>query len=180
MTKPHSPWPRTITVAITGASGVQYGLRLVECLIAAGHRVYLLVSQAGQIVMQMEAGLDAPARPREAEVFFTKHFHALPGQIRVFGRQEWTAPVASGSNPPEAMVVCPCTTGTLAKIAGGLSTDLIDRAADVALKEGRKLILVIRENTLLRPPLGEHAAAGPRRGRHHARQSGLLLQPDPD
>ncbi|HYN79515.1 MAG TPA: flavin prenyltransferase UbiX [Lamprocystis sp. (in: g-proteobacteria)] len=148
MTEPHNSWPRTITVAITGASGVQYGLRLVDCLVQAGHRVYLLISQAGQIVMQMEAGLDAPARPREAEVFFTGYFHALPGQLRVFGRQEWTAPVASGSNPPEAMVVCPCTTGTLAKIAGGISTDLIDRAADVTLKEGRKLILVVRETPL--------------------------------
>jgi 4-hydroxy-3-polyprenylbenzoate decarboxylase len=138
-------WPQTITVAITGASGVQYGLRLVEALVRTGHRVYLLVSQAGQVVMQMEAGLNAPARPKEAEAFFIHHFQAQPGQLRVFGRQEWTAPVASGSNPPDAMVVCPCTTGTLAKIAAGFSTDLIDRAADVTLKEGRKLILVVRE-----------------------------------
>ena len=111
----------------------------------AGDRVYLLISQAGQVVLKMEAGLDAPARRDEAEVFFTEYFDAQPGQIRVFGRQEWTAPVASGSNPPEAMVVCPCTTGTLARIAAGLSTDLIDRAADVTSKEGRKLILVVRE-----------------------------------
>ncbi len=138
-------WPKTITVAITGASGVQYGLRLVDCLVRAGQRVYLLVSQAGQVVMQMEAGLHAPSRPREAEVFFRERFQAQPDQLRVFGRQEWTAPVASGSNPPDAMVVCPCTTGTLAKIAAGFSTDLIDRAADVTMKEGRKLILVVRE-----------------------------------
>ncbi|WP_295384566.1 flavin prenyltransferase UbiX [uncultured Thiodictyon sp.] len=138
-------WPKTITVALTGASGSQYGLRLVECLVRAGCRVYLLVSQAGQMVLQMEAGLSVPTRPREAEAFFTERFGAQPGQLRVFGRQEWTAPVASGSNPPDAMVVCPCTTGTLAKIAVGLSTDLIDRAADVTIKEGRKLILVVRE-----------------------------------
>lgn len=139
------PWPQTITVAITGASGSQYGLRLLECLVRAGSRVYLLVSQAGQLVLQMEAGLSVPTRPREAEAFFADRFQSRPGQLRVFGRQEWTAPVASGSNPPDAMVVCPCTTGTLAKIALGLSTDLIDRAADVTLKEGRKLILVVRE-----------------------------------
>jgi 4-hydroxy-3-polyprenylbenzoate decarboxylase len=145
MTEPEQPWPRTVTVAITGASGVQYGLRLIECLIQAGLRVYLLVSQAGQVVLRMETGLEAPARPAEAEVFFTDRYGAQPGQIRVFGRQEWTAPVASGSNPPEAMVVCPCTTGTLARIAAGFSQDLIDRAADVAMKEGRKLILVVRE-----------------------------------
>jgi len=145
MTDQAGHWPKTITVAITGASGAQYGLRLIECLVRAGHRVYLLLSQAGQVVLRMEAGLEAPARPQEAEAFFTAHFGAQPGQIRVFGRQEWAAPVASGTNPPEAMVVCPCTTGTLGKIAAGLSTDLIDRAADVTLKEGRKLILVVRE-----------------------------------
>lgn len=148
MTTPPPPWPRTVTVAITGASGVQYALRLVECLIRAGSRVYLLISQAGQVVLKMEAGLDAPARPREAETFFGERFRARPGQLRVFGRQEWTAPVASGSNPPDAMVVCPCTTGTLGKIAAGLSTDLIDRAADVTMKEGRRLILVVRETPL--------------------------------
>ncbi|HSQ06701.1 MAG TPA: flavin prenyltransferase UbiX, partial [Chromatiaceae bacterium] len=81
----------------------------------------------------------------DMERFFTERFHAAPGQLRVFGRQEWTAPVASGTNPPDAMVVCPCTTGTLASIAAGVSGDLIDRAADVAMKEGRKLILVVRE-----------------------------------
>jgi 4-hydroxy-3-polyprenylbenzoate decarboxylase len=66
----------------------------------------------------------------------------------VFGRQQWTAPVASGSNAPEAMVVCPCTTGTLASIASGICQDLIDRAADVMLKEQRKLVLVVRETPL--------------------------------
>jgi len=145
MSKPPQPWPKTIAVAITGASGTQYGLRLLECLVQAGVRVYLLISQAGQLVLNMEAGLKVPARPAEAERFFTRRFAAVPGQLRVFGRQQWTAPVASGTNPPDAMVVCPCTTGTLATIAAGMSQDLIDRAADVALKEGRKLILVVRE-----------------------------------
>jgi 4-hydroxy-3-polyprenylbenzoate decarboxylase len=138
-------WPKTITVALTGASGAQYGLRLIECLLAAGVRVYLLISQAGQVVLKMETDLEVPARPAEAEVFLTDYFDAVPGQLRVFGRQQWTAPVASGTNPPDAMVICPCTTGTLASIAAGISDDLIDRAADVTLKEARKLILVIRE-----------------------------------
>lgn len=139
------PWEKTVALAITGASGVQYGLRLLECLLAARVRVYLLISQAGQVVLQMEAALDLPARPAEAETFLNEYFSAAPGQLRVFGRQQWTAPVASGTNPPDAMVVCPCTTGTLATIAAGACQDLIDRAADVALKEGRKLILVVRE-----------------------------------
>jgi 4-hydroxy-3-polyprenylbenzoate decarboxylase len=138
-------WPRTIAVALTGASGIHYGLRLIECLIAARVRVYLLISQAAQVVLKMEAGLDVPARPAEAERFFSARCGAEPGQLRVFGRQQWTAPVASGSHPPDAMAICPCTMGTLASIAAGLSDDLIDRAADVVLKERRPLILVVRE-----------------------------------
>lgn len=138
-------WPKTITVALTGASGAQYGLRLIQCLLAAGVRVYLLISQAGQVVLKMETELEMPGRPAEAELFLSQYFDAMPGQLRVFGRQQWTAPVASGTNPPDAMVICPCTTGTLASIATGISDDLIDRAADVTLKEARKLILVIRE-----------------------------------
>lgn len=145
MSEPLQDWPKTITVALTGASGSQYGLRLVECLLAAGMRVYLLISQAGQVVLKMETDLEVPARPAEAEAFFLDYFKAQPGQLRVFGRQQWTAPVASGSNPPDAMVICPCTTGSLASIAAGVSTSLIDRAADVTMKESRKLILVIRE-----------------------------------
>jgi len=136
---------QTIALAITGASGSQYGLRLLQCLLDAGRQVYLMVSQAGQVVINMETDLGLPGRPTEMEAFFTEYFNAAPGQLRVFGRQQWTAPVASGSNPPQAMVVCPCTTGTLGSIAAGISSDLIDRAADVALKERRKLILVVRE-----------------------------------
>lgn len=140
--------PSRITVAITGASGARYGLRLIECLAAAGVQVDLLISQAGQIVLKMEADLEVPSRPGEAEDLFRDHFGPLPGSIRVFGRQEWTAPVASGSNPPDAMVVCPCTSGTLGRIAAGLSSSLIERAADVALKERRPLLLVVRETPL--------------------------------
>ena len=138
-------WPRTITLAFTGASGAHYGLRLLECLIRAEVRVYLLISQAAQVVIQMETGLELPARASEAESFLKERFQAEAGQLRVFGRQEWTAPVASGSHPAEAMVVCPCTTGTLGRLAAGLSSCLIERAADVSLKERRPLILVVRE-----------------------------------
>jgi 4-hydroxy-3-polyprenylbenzoate decarboxylase len=138
-------WNKTIAVGLTGASGIHYGLKVLRGLVEADVRVYLLVSQAAQVVLKMEAELDAPSRPAEAERFFSEYLGAAPGQIRVFGRQEWAAPVASGTNPPDAMAICPCTTGTLASIAAGLSQDLMDRAADVALKEGRKLILVVRE-----------------------------------
>ena len=134
-----------IAVAITGASGSAYALRLLEALIAAEKDIYLMVSQAGQIVLKMESDLDLPGQPAEMEKQLTQRFHAAPGQLQVFGRQQWMAPVASGSNPPAAMVVCPCTTGTLSAIACGASNDLIERSADVVLKERRKLILVVRE-----------------------------------
>ena len=137
--------PKTLCLAFTGASGMPYGVRLLECLLAAGCRVQLLYSQVAQIVARQEMALELPGRPADAEAFFKARFAALPGTLAVFGREEWFAPVASGSNPPDAMIVCPCTMGTLAAIAQGLASNLIERAADVALKEGRKLVLVPRE-----------------------------------
>lgn len=137
--------PRTVAVAFTGASGMPYGLRLVETLLGAGVNVWLLYSQVAQIVARQEMDLELPSRPAEVESMLTTRFAAQAGQLRVFGREEWFAPLASGSNPPDAMVVCPCTMGTLAAIAAGLSQNLIERAADVAIKEGRKLVLVPRE-----------------------------------
>jgi 4-hydroxy-3-polyprenylbenzoate decarboxylase len=134
-----------IAVALTGASGMPYGLRLIECLIAHGAAVYLLYSQAAHIVAKQELDLVIPSRPQEAEQYFSDRYGAKPGQLRAFGREDWFSPVASGSNPADAMVICPCTMGTLASIAAGLSDNLIERAADVMLKEQRKLILVPRE-----------------------------------
>ena len=135
----------TITLALTGASGMPYGIRLLECLLAADAQVYLLYSQAAQVVAKQEMDLTLPARTAEAEALFTERYKARPGQLRVFGREEWFAPVASGSNAADAMVICPCTIGTLAAVAAGMSDNLIERAADVMLKQRRKLVLVPRE-----------------------------------
>ena len=137
--------PNTITLALTGASGMAYGLRLLECLLTADRQVTLLVSQAAHIVAKQELGVALPARPLDLEKQLTQSLHARDGQLRVFGREDWNAPVASGSNPADAMVVCPCSMGTLAAIAHGMSDNLIERAADVMLKEQRTLILVPRE-----------------------------------
>ncbi|MDO8934141.1 MAG: flavin prenyltransferase UbiX [Rhodocyclaceae bacterium] len=136
---------KTIAVAFTGASGMPYGMRLVDCLIAAGERVWLLYSQAAQIVAKQEMDLVLPTQPRELQRLLAERFGARDGQLAVFGRDDWNAPLASGSNPPDAYVICPCTMGTLAKVAAGMADDLVSRAADVVLKEGRKLILVPRE-----------------------------------
>lgn len=135
----------TIALAWTGASGLPYGVRLLECLLAAGCRVQLLYSQAAQVVARQEMGLELSSRPTETAALLAERFPGLPGKLEVYGREEWFAPIASGSNPPDAMVVCPCTMGTLASIAQGLADNLIERAADVALKERRPLILVPRE-----------------------------------
>ena len=137
--------PATVTLALTGASGLPYGLRLLDTLLQAGVHVRLLYSQAAQIVARQEMGWTLPSRPAGVQRDLAARFHAADGQLAVYGRDEWLAPVASGSNPSDAMVVCPCSMGTLAAIAHGLSDNLIERAADVSLKERRPLILVPRE-----------------------------------
>ncbi len=139
---------KTVAVAFTGASGMPYGLRLVECLIASGARVWLVYSQAAQIVAKQETDVVLSAQPREAQRMLEARFAAAPLQLSVYGREDWNAPFASGSNPPDAYVICPCSMGTLAKVAAGTADDLVCRAADVTLKEGRKLILVPRETPL--------------------------------
>lgn len=134
-----------VTLAITGASGVQYAARLLQCLLAQDIQVLVMISKAAQVVAATETDLRLPGTPDEQERYLTERFGAKPGQVKVFGRENWFAPVASGSGAPSAMVVCPCSTGTLSAISTGASNNLIERAADVALKERRQLILVPRE-----------------------------------
>lgn len=136
---------RTVTLAITGASGAQYGLRLLECLLAARCRVYLLISNAAQVVLATETDVQLPEEFAQWQDYFSVRFGAAPQQLRLFARDDWMAPVASGSSAPASMVICPCSMGTLAAIATGASNNLIERAADVALKERRQLVLVPRE-----------------------------------
>lgn len=134
-----------VILALTGASGAPYALRLLQCLLNAGVPVYLMVSKAAQIVLSMETDLKVPAKAAEMARFFTDLYHAKEGQVEVFSQEQWTAPIASGSHKAMSMVVCPCTTGTLAAIANGNSDNLLERAADVMLKEKRQLIMVVRE-----------------------------------
>jgi len=162
---------RTIALAFTGASGMPYGLRLLECLVGAGVRVYLMYSPAAQIVAKQECDLVLPAQPHDAQRSLSERFGAAPGQLAVFGREDWMAPIASGSNPADAMVVCPCSMGTVGAIAGGLADNLIERAADVMLKERRLLVLVPRETPLSLIHLENLAAL--------ARAGAVILPPSP-
>lgn len=140
-----SGFPRTVTLALTGASGAQYGLRLLQCLIDADIRVFFMISDAARVVVGTETDEKLPPKTAALTAFLSERYGARPGQIEVFGREQWTAPVASGSGAPASMVICPCSTGTLSAIATGACNNLIERAADVVLKERRQLILVPRE-----------------------------------
>jgi len=134
-----------IALAVTGASGVQYALRLLECLLERGCHVYLMISKPGQIVVGMDTDLKLPGRTADIQRFFEARHPDVPGTLEVLGQDQWTAPVASGSGAPDAMVICPCTTGTLAAVAAGHCTSLLERAADVVIKERRRLIVMPRE-----------------------------------
>lgn len=139
---------RRITLAFTGASGLPYGLRLLECLLAADAVVDLVYSAAAQVVARQECDLTLPTQPREAARLLAERYRAAEGRLIVHAREDWLAPMASGSNPGDGMAICPCTMGTLGAIAGGLADNLIERAADVMLKERKPLILVPRETPL--------------------------------
>ena len=139
---------RHIAVAITGASGAIYGLRLVEELLAADCRVSLLISRAGFIVLKEECALDWMGDEAAVNCTIQQRFSANPDQLLFYDEGNFFSPLASGSSAPDAMVVAPCSMGSLGRIAAGLSGNLLERAADVMLKEGRQLILMPRETPL--------------------------------
>lgn len=139
---------RHIAVAITGASGAIHGLRLIEELLAAGCRVSLLITRAGFIVLKEECGLAWAGDEAALNATLQDYFKAEPDSLTFYGENNFYSPLASGSSAPDAMVVAPCSMGSLARIAAGLSSNLLERAADVMLKEGRPLLLMPRETPL--------------------------------
>ena len=142
---------KVITLAVTGASGSPYFIQLLKCLLESEVKVYLLLSSAAKIVIETELNLSLPKEHNDIKPFLLSIFkqnNAITfnqSLLEIFDKEQWTAPVASGSNPADAMVVCPCSMGTLSAIAHGASNNLIERAADVMLKERRELILLTRE-----------------------------------
>ena len=134
-----------ILIAVTGASGSAYALRLGQALIAAGVGADFIFSKAALLVLATETELTLPAKPQAQARELQKYYGCDEDDVRVYGREDWMAPWASGSGQPGPVVICPCSTGTLSAVATGASNNLTERAADVALKERRKLILVPRE-----------------------------------
>lgn len=133
-----------IVLAMTGASGAVYGLRLTEELLRAGCQVVLLLSRAGRQVLHHETGLDWTGELDRRRERIAAHFQAGEA-LQHYDENDLFAPVASGSSAADAMLVAPCSMGCAGRLAGGLSSNLIERCADVALKEGRPLLLVPRE-----------------------------------
>lgn len=140
------PRAEQITLALSGASGAPYALALLEQLLKAGLQVHLLVSSAARVVMATEQGEQWPAKPEALAALLAARYQTSPEQLKVYGKEEWFSPVASGSGAPRKMIICPCSMGTVASIAMGISDNLIERAADVVIKERGQLIVVPRES----------------------------------
>ena len=131
-------------VGITGASGVVYGIRFVQVLTELGHDVHLVVSKAARLVMEEKLGF-SPKNLADGEAFRTFFESSHLQRMALHANEDLAAPIASGSFPTRGMVIIPCSTGTLGCVAGGISTNLIQRAAECTLKEGRRLVIVPRE-----------------------------------
>jgi len=136
------------TIAITGASGAPYGLKLLQELVKGGHTVSLCMSREGISILHDETGLMLKGSETDIQNTFERTLHVEKEQFRYFEEENLYAPIASGSSKVDAMIVIPCTMKTLASIANGFASNLIERAADVMLKEKRKLIIVPRETPL--------------------------------
>jgi 4-hydroxy-3-polyprenylbenzoate decarboxylase len=136
------------TVAITGASGAPYAHRLLQALVQAGHSVYVSITEDGLAILNDEAGLQLKGSETDIQNILQKHFKAAAGQLTYFDEDNLYAPIASGSVKIDAMIVIPCSMKALASMANGFASNLIERAADVTMKEKRKLIIVPRETPL--------------------------------
>lgn len=136
-------------VGITGASGHRYAESLLRALVAAGHEVDLALTEAGVKVLRHERGVQAGAKGELSEAQLATWLGAACAEhVRVFHADQIEAPASSGTSGTVAVILCPCSMGTLARVSAGFSSNLVERAADVAIKERRKLVLVPRETPL--------------------------------
>lgn len=137
-----------ITLAMAGASGAPYAFTLLKQLVMANIQVSIVITPAGHMVINDETQFKLPGHPKKIAELLTDYMQAAPGQLEVYAKDDWSSPLASGSGAPKTMVVCPCSVGCLSAIAVGASNNLLERAADVVIKEQGKLILAIREMPL--------------------------------
>ena len=129
-------------IGITGASGSIYGVRLIEELASRKHHIDIVITPAGKQVMKEELGV------QDFEKIDRLGLSKIKGNIKIWKNDDFEAPFMSGSNAPEAVVIIPCSVGKLSAIANGISSNLLERMADVAIKERKQLILVVRETPL--------------------------------
>lgn len=140
---------RPLILGVSGASGPIYAERAIKFLLEADYSVELVASKSTYMVWQAEQNIRMPAEPALQEKFWRERAGGVTaGQLRCHPWQDVGANIASGSFRTLGMLVIPCSMSTVAKLAAGLSSDLLERAADVQLKEGRKLVLVPRETPL--------------------------------
>ncbi len=136
---------KQISLAVTGASGIAYATRLLSLLNKEGYLVHLMISDAARIVFASELNIKLPSSSEKLSSVLSDFLSLDSSLIEVWSRDNWFSPVASGSSAPDKMVICPCSTSTLSAIANGTSNNLLERAADVILKEKGSLIVVPRE-----------------------------------
>lgn len=137
-----------ITLGFSGASGAIYGWRLLECLAKAQIKTHIIMTPAGALVFKDEIDENFPGNPKRFKDYVCEKLDICPSLVEVHGKDNWYAPQASGRGAPSRMVVCPCSTGCLSAIATGASDNLLERAADVIIKERGNLILLVREMPL--------------------------------
>tara|TARA_R110002110_G_scaffold415562_1_gene651038 strand:- start:134 stop:742 length:609 start_codon:yes stop_codon:yes gene_type:complete len=137
-----------VTLGFSGASGAPYGWRLLQVLTQANIKVSVVMTAAGTLILKDEIHKDVPGNPQRFKEYVCENLNISPDLIEVYSKDQWYSPLASGSGAPANMIVCPCSVGCLSAIATGASNNLLERAADVVLKERGKLILVVREMPL--------------------------------
>jgi flavin prenyltransferase len=136
---------RPLILGVTGASGLIYAVRALKFLLAADYAIELVASRSTALVWQAEESIRMPLEPEQQERFWRQQAGETGGKLRCHPWGDVGANIASGSFRTLGMVIMPCSMSTVGKLAAGLSGDLLERAADVQLKEGRKLVIVPRE-----------------------------------
>ena len=137
-----------IVIAITGASAMQIGERSIQLLLQNNRSVDLILSKGAYEVAKSERNINIPVEPNAQKVFWRNKLDVYSGKLTCYRWNDHSASIASGSHKTKGMVIVPCSMGTLGRIASGFSLDLIERCADVHLKENRPLIISPRESPL--------------------------------